>query len=72
MSHLNYRGVPYEIRDSYAGFPGFYRAIVGKFDAGNRGIINAESFEKMAAEIDGYLESEEKRLRGRENDAQQK
>lgn len=68
MSHLNYRGVSYEIRDSYAGFAGFYRAIVGTFDGGNRQIIDAENFEEMATQIDIYLKSEEQRLRDRGND----
>lgn len=52
-----YRGIEYEIRDAYVGYPGFYYAIVGSFDAGDRRIINAESFEELAAEIDAYLDS---------------
>lgn len=56
MPDLVYRGIAFEICDAFAGFPGFYKAIVGTFEGGDRKIINAESFEEMVEIIDKYLD----------------
>ncbi len=52
-----YRGIAYEIRDSYVGFPGFATAIVGTFEGGDRHVINAETYEELTQEIDAYLDA---------------
>lgn len=54
-----YRGIAYKLRDSYVGYPGFATAIVGTFDAGDRRVINAETFEELTQQIDAYLDAKE-------------
>ena len=54
-----YRGIAYQTRDSYVGYPGFATAVVGTLDGGDRRVINAETYEELTQQIDAYLDAKE-------------
>ena len=51
-----YRGIEYSVRDSFVGYPGYYEAVVGSLEGGDRRMISVESYEELVKEIDAFLD----------------
>lgn len=51
-----YRGIEYSVRDSFVGYPGYYQAMVGSFEGGDRREISVETYEELVREIDAFLD----------------
>ncbi|WP_218240489.1 hypothetical protein [Comamonas fluminis] len=56
-----YRGIKIKIQQSFDGLPGFYTAIAGTFDGGDRAILDTTCYEEMIEAIDEYFEWKKQR-----------